>query len=531
MSSQQTDAIKKPNSTTQYTPTQIAEFIQSVEEPMYFLRTFMKIQHPKLGSLPFEPYPFQERLINAFAENRFSIALTARQMGKTTCAAGFLLWKAMFTPDTTILIVANNHSGAMEIMSRIKYAYENLPDHVRAGVTLYNRKEVAFDNGSRIVSRATSPDAARGLSVTLLYCDEFAFLRTADLARDFWTSVQPTLSTGGSCIITSTPKSDEDQFAEIWKDAINTTDAYGNQRADGRGKNDFFAVKVPWHEHPERDEEWARPFRQSLGEARFRQEFECEFVTSDETLIDSNKLSRLEYSDPIGYTNTVRWFKDPEPNRAYVVGLDPSFGTGGDYAALQVFQLPEMVQVAEWQHNGTPPKGQVRILLQTLHILQQELRSNPDQHGEPEIYWTVENNSLGEALLVVINDTGEHNFPGQLISEKKRPGSSASRGRVRRKGLCTTPQSKVAACLRFKSLVESGRCKLHSRELIKQLKFFVATESSFKAKPGTNDDLVMATMLCVRMIDRAIAKGTEVGDLLEHIPETDVFREAMPVVV
>lgn len=192
----------------------------------------------------------------------------------TTCAAAFLLWKAMFTPDATILITANKLVQALEIMDRIRYAYENLPDFIRAGITEYNKGTVAFDNGSKIVSRATSSDAGRGLSITLLYLDEFAFV-PPNKAQEFWTSIQPVLSTGGSCIITSTPKSDEDQFAQIWKGANDCTDEYGNPTGLKVGKNNFFPVNVPWHKHPERDEAWAKPFRESLGEARFRQEFEC----------------------------------------------------------------------------------------------------------------------------------------------------------------------------------------------------------------------------------------------------------------
>jgi hypothetical protein len=88
----------------------------------------------------------------------------------TTCAAGYLLWRAMFTPDTTILITANKLVQALEIMDRIRFAYQNLPDYIRAGVVEYNKGTISFDNGSKIVSRATSADAGRGLSITLLYC-------------------------------------------------------------------------------------------------------------------------------------------------------------------------------------------------------------------------------------------------------------------------------------------------------------------------------------------------------------------------
>ena len=126
-------------------------------------------------------------------------------MGKTTTAAGYLLWYAMFVPDSTILIAAHKYSGAQEIMQKIRYAYELMPDHIRAGVTSYNKGSIEFENGSRIVAQATTENTGRGMSITLLYCDEFAFVRPT-IAKEFWTSIHPTLATGGKAIITSTPK-------------------------------------------------------------------------------------------------------------------------------------------------------------------------------------------------------------------------------------------------------------------------------------------------------------------------------------
>jgi hypothetical protein len=447
----------------------------------------------------------------------------------TTVAAGYLLWKAMFTPDTTILVAANKLNQAIEIMDRIKVAYENTPDYIRAGITEYNKQTISFDNGSKIVARATSSDAGRGLSITLLYLDEFAFVMP-NKADDFWVSIQPVLSTGGSCIITSTPKTDTDRFAKIWRAAINNVDQYGNKRPDGLGKNNFFAVKVPWHEHPDRNEEWAIPYREQLGAAKFMQEFECKFVTDDETLIDSVLLSNMHGVDPEFYTGQMRWYKDPEPNKTYLVGLDPSMGTGGDNAAIQVFELPEMIQVAEWQHNETGTRGQVELLLKTLMFIDQAMRDDPRQSGDPQIFWTVENNSLGEATLVIIEDTGEDRFPGEFVSEKKRKGQA--RGRFR-KGLNTDNRKKLAACARFKSLVETDRLEINSEQLITELKTFVGVGgTTYKAKSGAHDDLVSACLLVVRMLDTVMMYATNADNIREHISEEDLYvSDAMPTMV
>lgn len=356
-------------------------------------------------------------------------------------------------------------------------------------------------------------------------CDEFAFV-SPRMASEFWTAIQPTLSAGGSCIITSTPMSDEDQFAKLWFGANNRIDEHGQELPpDSPGANGFFPIEVKWDKHPERDEEWAKPFKLSLG-AKFLQEFECQFVSSDETLIDSVVLASLNGIDPEFFTGQVRWYEEPKANYTYLVALDPSLGTGSDPAAIQVFELPGMTQVAEWQHNLTPPKQQMKILMNILLVLQGEMEDDPDQEGEPEIYWTVENNSIGETVLQIIEDTGEMNFPGTLVSEKVK----AKIGRRKRKGLNTTNSNKLSACAKLKSLVETNRMALKSKQLIRQLKFFVGNGASYAAKSGEHDDLIMAMILCVRLLDLLKNRIDEeyIEDLAENLLDDDDDSMPMP---
>jgi len=485
------------------------------------------LQHPTRGALPFKPYDFQRRMVLAMQQHRFTIIMAARQCGKTSCTSAYLIWRAMFVPDSTILVVANKFSQALEVMERVRYCYEQLPNHIRAGVTEYNKSNISFDNGSRVIARATSADAGRGLSISLLYIDELCYV-PPNKQQEFWTSIQPTLAEGGSCVITSTPKNDQDIFAQLWKGAEDNTDEYGNVVAGGIGKNGFFAVKVPWWEHPERDENWARPFRESLGEARFRQEFELDFVSDDETLISPLTLTRMVPVPPSSYTGTVRWYHDPQPNHAYLVALDPAMGTQRNYGAIEVFQMPELIQVAEWQHNGVAARHQVRIMMEVLCEIEAILLEHPDQISDPEIYWTFENNTLGEGVLTVVEDTGEDRFPGMLVTERRRKGINMRR--VRR-GLFTTNRSKMSACARLKSLIESDRMAIYSNNLIRQLKNFVATGTSFQAKSGENDDLVSACLLAVRMLDITLAWGSEAGDLREYISDEELSGEPMPVII
>jgi Terminase large subunit, T4likevirus-type, N-terminal/Terminase RNaseH-like domain len=521
------DIVKRAHAKTDWTEQRLQELLMCQDEPLYFIENFVRLQHPTRGALPFKPYEFQKRMVVAMQQHRFTIIMAARQCGKTSCTSAYLTWRALFIPDSTILVVANKFSQALEVMERVRYCYENLPNHIRAGVTEYNKSNISFDNGSRIIARATSSDAGRGLAVSLLYVDELCYIQP-NKQKEFWTSIQPTLAEGGSCIITSTPKNDEDIFAQLWKGAIDNVDEYGNENDQAVGKNGFFAVKVPWWEHPDRDEEWARPFRESLGEARFRQEFELDFVSDDETLINPLCLSRIIGVTPSSYTGTVRWYHDPEPNHAFLVALDPAMGTEGNYGAIEAFQLPEMIQVAEWQHNGLAARHQVRVMMEILCEIEAMLLENPEQIADPEIYWSFENNTLGEGVLTIVEDTSEDRFPGMLVTERRRKGIQMRR--VRR-GLFTTNRSKLSACARLKSLIESDRMLISSKQLIRELKNFVATGSTFQAKPGEFDDLVSATLIAVRMLDIVLAWGSEAGDLRERIEDDELSGEPMPVII
>jgi hypothetical protein len=481
--------IKAPHRRQSFTDEQLAEFVacaDPVTGPMSFMDNFFYIQHPTRGKMLYHPFEYQKRLIDTYHNYRFSISMMPRQTGKSTSAAGYLLWYAMFVPDSTILIAAHKYTGSQEIMQRIRYAYELCPDHIRAGVTSYNKGNIDFENGSRIVSATTTENTGRGMSISLLYADEFAFVRPS-IAKEFWTSISPTLATGGKAIITSTPNSDEDQFALLWKGANKCEDEYGN--STDLGLNGFKAYRSYWNEHPDRDEKWAAEQRSQLGEDRFRREMGCEFIINDETLIAPAKLIDLQGHEPMYRTGQVRWYQRPRKDRIYVIALDPSLGTGGDPAAIQVFEANTTEQVAEWRHNRTTIPEQVRILADIVkHI-------NDTVQDPQNIYYTVENNTIGEAALISIDEYGEENIHGYFLSE---PGGGG--GRRYRKGFNTTHKPKLSACNKLKVLVESGKMKIRSSSLVSELKTFVAHGTSFAAKPGETDDLVMATVLSVRMM-------------------------------
>lgn len=516
MSAVNTDLVKRPYQTESMSQNSLRELALCSISPLYFIRNYCYIQHPTKGRLPFELFDYQEELINSYNDYRFSVSLLSRQTGKSTCAAAYLLWFAMFNPDSTILVAAHKRDGANEIMSRLRYMYESCPDSIRAGVTTYNKGSLEFDNGSKIIAQATTENTGRGLSLSLVYLDEFAFVPPR-VAQEFWTSISPTLSTGGKCIITSTPNQDDDQFAQIWKQANKRVDAYGNETEVGI--NGFRPYLATWTRHPDRDQAWADEERQKIGDERFRREHLCEFIAFDETLINSLFLSQMDLGmDPMIKHGQVRWYDAIRDEQTYIVALDPSLGTGGDPSAIQVFALPGMRQIGEWQHNKTPIQMQIKILKSILDEIE-------EQAPNSEIYYSVENNTLGEAALITIEEMGEENIPGTFLSEPKKKGAQ----RRYRKGFNTTHSSKLASCAKLKRWIEEDTMKVRSKNLIRELKTFVAKGNSYAAKDGETDDLVMSTILAIRMAMQVSRYDADVFDDLKDSFDDSDLRRPMPV--
>jgi hypothetical protein len=520
---------KKAHSKEKFTEEQVQHLL-ACSDPTngyaHFARNFFHIQHPVKGKMLFQPYEYQDRLLQSYHDFRFNINMLPRQSGKTTCASAYLLWFAMFHPDQTILVAAHKYTGSQEIMQRIRYGYELCPDFLRAGVVSYNKGSIDFDNGSRIVSATTTGNTGRGMSISLLYCDEFAFVQP-NIATEFWTSISPTLATGGRAIITSTPNSDEDEFAIIWKESQNLLDAYGNERTDGLGLNGFHGFRAEWHEHPDRDDAWKSVEMGRIGEERFRREYGCEFLVYDETLINSLKLAELLGKEPAFKMGQVRWYKKPTPGNVYLCALDPSLGTGGDYGAIEVFEMPSFVQVAEWQHNITPIQGQVKIFRDILKYIQDEIGG---AESFDQIYWSVENNTVGESALVVIDNLGEETFPGIFLSEPIRKGNV----RKFRKGFNTTFGNKISSCAKVKFLIEEEKMVINSRSLISELKTYVAAGTSFKAKIGEHDDLVAALLLVVRMGNVLAEWDPEVFEHLKVTSDWELnsdFEPPLPIFI
>jgi hypothetical protein len=480
--------LKKSGTTDEYTPEQVTEFVKCMHDPIYFARTYVKIKHPIRGRIQFDLYGYQEEVMRMYVENRYNILLSARQTGKTETTCAFLLWYAIFHDDKTILVVSNKSTNAKEIIGKIQYAYEELPDWLKPGVNdnSWNKHECAFDNKSRILATTTASDSGRGLAISLLFCDEFAFVRP-HIQEEFWDSVSPTLATGGSCIIASTPNGDSNKFAVLYRGAE-------------LGNNDFKHKHIPWDAPPGRDAKFKETQIGLLGERKWKQEYECDFLSADGNLFDAVVLAQLERgikdrTVPVFNIGEQIFWAPIEKGATYLVSVDPSVGLGEDYSVIQVFSFPKLEQVMEFRGNLTSTP----LLYARLKNLLKYISS----YG-CSVYFSVENNGIGNGVIALY-EVDENQPNALLVSEPIKAGVGMTPGvKGNKLGMTTTGRNKLATCIKMKEMVERGAFTFHSLTLIKEMQNYVRKDGSYAANLGATDDCISALLIIIRIIEQMV---------------------------
>ena len=271
--------IKRDGVVSPFTAHEVEEYKKCMSDPSYFARTYCKVIHLDKGLVPFELYPYQEQMFEHFDDNRFSIILACRQSGKSISSVAYLLWYAVFKPEQTIAILANKGATAQEMLGRVTLMLENLPFFLQPGCKALNKRSIEFSNNSRIVSAATSGSSIRGMSVNLLYLDEFAFVEDA---ATFYTSTYPVIASGKNTkvIITSTANGIGNMYHRLWEGAV-------------QGVNEYRPFRVDWWDVPGRDEAWKEQTISNTSKLQFDQEFGNTFFGTCVTLIDGSTLMEL----------------------------------------------------------------------------------------------------------------------------------------------------------------------------------------------------------------------------------------------
>jgi hypothetical protein len=466
------------------------EYLKCVEEPVHFMRKYCTIQHPQRGKVKFDLYPFQEKCLTEFKDNRYNIILKSRQLGISTLSAGFALWTMLFQADKNILVIATGKDVAKNLVTKVRVMYDNLPSWLKTKVEETNKLSLRFANGSQIKAIASNESAGRSEALSLLILDEAAFIDRID---EIWTAAQQTLATGGNCIALSTPNGVGNWFHKQWMDAE-------------AGDNEFNTIRLHWTDHPDRDESWRKEQNKILGPSQAAQECDADFLTSGQSVVDPAILTWFKdkmVESPIeeqGIDRGMWIFRQPDYTKEYIVVADVARGDGSDYSACQVFEVGDMEQVAEY-------KGQLSTTDYGNFLIEVATKYN-------DALLVVENNNIGWATIQTIIDRGYKNLFYQskdlqvVDVEHNITNKYRAQDRNMVPGFSTTGKTRPLIIAKMEEYTREKLVKLHSNRLIDELFVFIyktaVTNARAEAMRGYNDDLVMSYAIALWIRDTAL---------------------------
>lgn len=490
------DRLKKVGVDISFTEEQAAEFVKCSQDPVYFIKNYVKIVNVDKGLVPFDMWSFQEEMVRDFHANRFSICKMPRQVGKTTTTVGYMLWCVLFHEDYTVAILANKGQLAQEILSRLQKAYEYLPLWLQQGIIVWNKRNIELENGSKIYAYATSAAGVRGGTYNLIFLDEFAFV-PKNMADEFFTSTYPVISSGQTTkvIIVSTPCG-LNHFYKMWVDATEKRSLYK-------------PIEVHWSQVPGRDAKWRDETIRNTSEEQFRQEFETEFIGSAATLISGAKLRSLAFYNPLSSIDGLDIYEEPKPGHLYIATVDCSEGVGADYSTINVIDVTQVPykQVAKYRSNKLP------LLFFPTIIYSVASRYN-------EAFALIETNNIGQQVVDILHYDLEyeniyklehHHIKGQAISAGFKRSTSF--------GIKTTKSVKKIGCANLKTLVESDKIIINDFDTIAEMNTFVRIRDSYAAEEGNNDDLVMGLVLFAWLAAQAYFKDSTNIDIRKILIE------------
>lgn len=395
--------------------------LQEVSIDVFKFAELAFIRHPVRGRVNFKLYPYQKKVLWYFLTCRFNIVLKFRQAGLTELIALFVLWFAMYHPNKNIQIISIKDRVAKRVLGRIKYIYKNLPIILQTPIVngrpgdLGTNTEMEFSNGSMITSIPTTEDAGRSEAVSLLVIDEAAIVRWA---TKIWAAAFPTLSTGGSAIVNSTPFGIGNWYHQTWTEALN-------------GSNGFNPIRLKWPMHPERDLAWYNSMKAVLGPKRTAQEIDGDFLASGDSVFDLLDIKAIEdtledYDVERKMNGSLLIFKKAPKHVRFWIGADIASGRSRDYSTFSIMdrygeeyacfkgKIPPdrfadllMRMGKDYNFATIAPEGN-DIGLSTVHRIQNE--------GYPKLYYTVR----------MLKEKGEkkpkqEKIPGWLTTSKNRP--------------------------------------------------------------------------------------------------------------
>jgi len=473
------------------------EFVKCATDPVYFMKKYYMIQHPQKGRMLFNLYPFQEKVLRLFQNNRFSIINKSRQLGISTLVSAYSLWLMLFNKDKNVLVIATTQMTAKNMVTKVRFAYQNLPNWLKIPASEDNRLSLRLTNGSQIKAVSAAGDAARSEAVSLLVIDEAAFI---DRIEEIFTAAQQTLATGGGAIALSTPNGVGNWFHQTYAKAQ-------------KKENNFLPISLPWTVHPERDQIWRDQQDKDLGVRNAAQECDCNFVTSGATVIPPDVLSWYEENtlkEPLEmrYVDKSYWIWEyPDPMKYYAVVADVARGDGSDYSAFHVIDVESVTQVAEYKSQiGT--REYAKVLLSAAAEYNNALL-------------VIENANIGWDVIQSVIESGYNNIHYSYRTEvgmdfQKYIDKYQSSNSALVPGFTTTSTSRPLVIEKMRDFVENKLVTIRSLRLLEELRVFIFKNGKAQAMQGYNDDLTMSFSIGLYLRETSLRYKSTADSLLRN---------------
>ena len=462
------------------------QYIKCAADPVFFMKQYCYIQHPKRGKIKFNLYPFQEDSLTELRDNRYNVILKSRQLGISTLTAGFALWSMLFNEDFNVLVIATTQEVAKNLVNKVQIMNEMLPSWLKTEIVSNNKLSLKFKNGSQIKAISSASTGARSEALSLLIVDEAAFIRNIE---EIWIASQATLSTGGGAIVLSTPNGIGNWFHQTWADAES-------------GINGFHTIKLHWDVHPERDQSWRDDQTKLLGERGAAQECDCDFISSGHTVVDGNLLAEYQSRciDPIetrGYDGAYWIWEYPDYSKDYIVVADVARGDSSDWSTFHVFDVETVTQVAEYK-GKLPPNDFGNMLVTVATEWNNALLA-------------IENANVGWAAIQPALDRGYPNLhytyrdDGYVDAEVQLRKNYDTQDKTRMvPGVTTSARTRPLMISALEMYMREGTPVIRSKRLIQELFVFIWLNGKAQATIGYNDDLVMSFAIGLWLRDTAL---------------------------
>lgn len=499
--------LKPLNYQIKWTEDMIVEKAKCQLDIKHFIENYIKISlvDAETGIGAFKLRGYQERIINAFDNNRFVILKIGRQTGKSTVTIGYALYQLLFNQNYNIYVLAQNADMSKELLNKFKLAYENLPFWLQEGVKRWDQHTIELENGSRIMAKATSKNSVRGRTANLIICDEFAFVEEG-MANDFFSAVWPTITSGKTTkfFILSTPNG-YNLYHKLWTKAE-------------LGEIEFVPISVHWSEVPGRDEEWKKREISVMGQELFDREHECKFESSSLSLINGEKIAELIHNSKeyVAQDGNLFLHEKPEPNKNYILIADTAKGVGLDYSSFSIIDITNIPykQVAVFRDNNISPLVFPEVIHQT-------------SKNYNDAYVLVEQNEYGsQVAYALFNDLENENVLWSETTTNRKQRIIYNNDGKGLPGIKTTEYVKKVGCTNLKALIEHDKLQILNYDTISELSKFIKIKDSYGASKGANDDIVMTLILFAWLTTQDFFKDLEqdVGKEIRKMYENEVLN-------